>query len=82
MILILGMSAGGGGGGGGGGEREVGLIGPQPSGTGTIGSNCKELEAPMPTGYSGSTGLSVPTARSWKLQCQLDTLEALDLCWC
>ena len=26
--------------------------------------------------------LSVPTARGWKLQCKLDTLEAPDLCSC
>ena len=31
-------------------------MGPKPAEAGTIGSTCKELEAPVPAGYSGSTG--------------------------
>ena len=31
-------------------------MGPKPGGAGAIGSNFKGQEAPMPTGYSASTG--------------------------
>ena len=43
-------------------------MGPKPAEAGTIGSTCKELEAPVPAGYSASGPVLVLVALFWRTE--------------